>query len=147
MIYTGTYWPLHMTTTVPQTVSQCTLCMLYNSEIPSSTHTLTHWLILIRHLFFCLIQTATCPLIQFIPHFPSISSTPPSMLLFSLCPQINHGSNTTPSPPTCLLSFCVLNSAHTLQLSCLCGISSGWIVYFCMRPNANVPISVTLWKL
>lgn len=146
MIYTGTYWPLHMTTTVPQTVSQCTLCMLYNSEIPSSTHsdTLTHFNKTSFFLFDpnCYLSShpihSTLSVHLFHPSFhAAVLAMSPNKPWFY----------TTPSPPTCLLSFCVLNSAHTLQLSCLCGISSGWIVYFCMRPNANVPISVTLWKL
>lgn len=80
-------------------------------------------------------------------HFPFTSI--PSFLFplhYSCCPQINHGSNTPPSPPPCSLSLFILNPSLTTQLFCLWRISARWVVYVCMRPNVNSPISVRFWE-
>lgn len=136
---------------------QCALGTLWIRSSPLYPHSETQTFFqVVRLLFLLLFAICSKRLPDFshpIPstlsplHFPFTSI--PSFLFplhYSCCPQINHGSNTLPSPPPCSLSLFILNPSLTTQLFCLWRISARWVVYVCMTPNVNSPISVRFWE-
>lgn len=93
--------------------------------------------------FCCLCQTSTHLLS---PDF-TLSSISPSSLFrpssshytIPALPKINHGCNTLTSWHPGSLSLYVLNPSINIQLPCLWSISSGWVLFICIRPMVSHP--------